>query len=66
MTIPYHDKPLAAKGLVSYRARSPYGYIMIGARSHGEAWREALRSSDKPSDLQIWNVDSGSYKDIQL
>ena len=49
------DKPMAAPGLISYRARSPFGWIMIGARDHADAWSEARRSTPEPTDLQIWN-----------
>ena len=36
-----HDRPLAAKGLVSYRYRGRYGWIMIGAKDNADALREA-------------------------
>ena len=49
------NKPLAAPGLTSYRARSPYGWIMIGAKDTDDAWREAKRSTPNPRDLQVWN-----------
>lgn len=58
------DKPLAAKGLISYRYPGPFGFIMIGARSHTEALSEALRSlGDKReaptlAKLQIWSGTS--------
>lgn len=53
-----HDKPLADKGLSSYRCRSPYGgWIMIGAKNDQEAMCEALRSNSSctKDGLQIWN-----------
>jgi hypothetical protein len=50
-----HDRPLAAPGLISYRARGRYGWIMIGAKDDADAWREARRSTDIPHDLQVWN-----------
>lgn len=50
-----YDKPLAAAGYTSYRARGRYGWIMIGANSTDEAWSEARRSTDKPHDLQVWD-----------
>ena len=52
-----HDKPLAAKGLTSYRIRGTYGYIMIGAKDHDDAWNEAQRSSDRlnRANLEVWN-----------
>lgn len=54
---PNDNKPLAAKGLTSYRSKSPLGYIMIGAKDHDDAHREAKRSYDgaKREDLEIWN-----------
>lgn len=52
-----HNRPLAAKGLISYRCKSAYGWIMIGATDHDDAMREAFRSSSvaRRDDLQIWN-----------
>jgi hypothetical protein len=55
--IPLHDQPLAAEGLVSYRAKGPYGWIMIGARDDTEAWREAMRSTSAPQALEVWSGD---------
>jgi len=52
------DRPMAAEGLTSYRAKGPYGHIMIGAKDHADALREANRSSSKPlthADLEMWN-----------
>lgn len=51
----FTERPLAAPGLVSYRARGRYGWIMIGARDAADALREAHRSTPAPTDLQIWN-----------
>jgi hypothetical protein len=51
------DKPMASKGLISYRYRGRYGWIMIGARDDNDALKEAQRStSDKViiDNLQIW------------
>lgn len=50
-----HDKPLADKGLISYRAKGRYGYIMIGAKDDKDAWSEAKRSTDNPTDLEVWD-----------
>ena len=54
-----HDRPLAAKGLTSYRIIGRYGYIMIGARDEAHAWSEAKRSGSdlKRSDLEVWDGD---------
>lgn len=53
-----HDRPLAVKGLVSYRYRGRYGWIMIGAKDNADALREAGRSTrDEPTmnNLEVWN-----------
>lgn len=52
------DKPLADHGLISYRYRGRYGWIMIGAKDDTDAMREASRSTDYPvtlDKLEIWN-----------
>lgn len=51
------DMPCAAPGLTSYRCKSRYGWIMIGAKDHDDAMREARRSSEdaRREDLQVWN-----------
>ena len=51
------DNPLAAPGLVSYRCKGAFGWIMIGAKDHAGAFREALRSSDRAvrESLQVWD-----------
>lgn len=53
-----NDKPLAAKGLTSYRYKGCYGFIMIGAKDNSDALSEAKRStgSDTVIDrLQVWD-----------
>jgi hypothetical protein len=49
------DKPCAAPGFTSYRAKGRYGWIMIGARDDAHAMREARRSTPEPTDLQVWD-----------
>lgn len=51
------DRPLAAAGLTSYRCRSAYGWIMIGAADDADAMRQARRSSNtaRNEDLQVWD-----------
>lgn len=51
------NRPMAAAGLTSYRCANRYGYTMIGARSHDDAYREALRSCEasRRSDLEVWD-----------
>lgn len=55
MEIAMHDRPLAGKGLISYRAKGRYGFIMIGAENDADAAREARRSSDAWHDLEVWD-----------
>lgn len=52
-----HDRPYAAKGFTSYRCRTPYGWVMIGATDPIDAMREAARSSNfaKRENLQVWD-----------
>ena len=54
----YENLPMAAPGLISYRARGRYGWIMIGAKDKHDAMREAKRSTPAPYDLQRWNGES--------
>jgi hypothetical protein len=52
-------------GLISYRYRGRYGWIMIGAKDDNDALREAQRStSDKVTmnNLQIWK--GNQYENI--
>jgi hypothetical protein len=55
------DKPLAAAGLISYRCMGNFGWIMIGATDHDDAFREALRScrEAKRDTLEVWQ--DGKY-----
>jgi hypothetical protein len=54
------DMPLAAQGLISYRCKGRYGWIMIGATDHEDAFREAQRSGEvKREDLEVW--DGAAY-----
>ena len=50
-----HERPCAAPGLISYRARGNYGWIMIGAADDADAMREAMRSTHAPTNLQRWD-----------
>lgn len=50
-----YDMPLAVPGLISYRARGRYGWIMIGAHNDDDAMKEALRSTDNVVELQVWD-----------
>lgn len=56
------DRPLAIKGLTSYRYRGSFGWIMIGARNDADALREAKRSltlsrENEPTieNLEVWD-----------
>jgi hypothetical protein len=57
------DKPMAAKGLTSYRYKGRYGWIMIGAKDNADAISEANRSlGDKSATLdklEVW--DGATY-----
>lgn len=61
----FTDRTLADKGLISYRAKGNFCWIMIGAKDDNGALREAQRSTDKPitlADLQIW--DGEKYRPV--
>jgi len=67
------DKPCAMAGLVSYRYKGRYGWIMIGAKDHADALREASRSTDDSiviDNLQVWNgkeyVSAANHFHIQV
>lgn len=54
----HYDKPMASAGLISYRYKGRYGWIMIGATSDTDALSEAQRSTDDkvtPDRLERWN-----------
>ena len=55
----YWNKPMAAKGLTSYRYKGRYGWIMIGATDTKDALKEAQRSASDSvilDNLQVWAV----------
>jgi hypothetical protein len=58
-TVPFHDKPCAAEGLLSYRYRGNFDWIMIGASSDESALRHAQTSLSSGvahiSRLEKWN-----------
>lgn len=51
------NKPLAAPGLLSFRLKALYGWIMIGAKDEAEALKEARRSAAEAriERLEKWN-----------
>lgn len=64
---PLHDLPLAMQGLVSYRYKGRYGWIMIGARDDADALKQAERSLSDGStatieNLQVWQ--GGEYRSL--
>jgi hypothetical protein len=54
------NKPMAVKGLQSYRYNGRFGHIMIGANSVEEALSEARRSTDYPVEVSALDVWDGS------
>jgi len=61
-----HNKPMAIKGLTSYRYKGRYGFIMIGATDKADGLKQAQRStSDKVSidKLEVWN--GSQYERVQ-
>ena len=63
----WSEKPMAAEGLNSYRYQGRYGHIMIGAKDHDDALREAQRSTrDKVEHkhLESWDEKEGKYKPV--
>ena len=60
------NMPMADKGLVSYRYKGRYGWIMIGAKDIDGALREAARSTSDPITVEKLQVLSGAeYIDAQ-
>ena len=59
-----HNKPLAIKGLKSYRYRGRYGFIMIGATDTQDALKEACRSTESKviiDNLEAWDYSKYMY-----
>lgn len=53
-----YDRPLASHGLVSYRYRGDFGFVMIGAKNHFDALNQARRSISRRPDprlLEVWD-----------
>lgn len=63
---PLYERPMAAQGLVSYRYKGPYNWIMIGARDIRDALHEANRSLTYGraviENLEIWNNETNEYE----
>lgn len=60
---PVHERPCADVGLISYRYRGPYGWVMIGAKNHDDALNEAHRSCDQvlTANLEVWDATAERY-----
>jgi hypothetical protein len=58
-----HELPCAAQGLISYRYKGPYGWIMIGAKDHDDAMRQAARSTREAviGNLEVWDSGNRAY-----
>jgi hypothetical protein len=57
-------RPCAGAGLTSFRYKSPYGFVMIGATNTEDALREARRSVTGPAtvnNLDIWDAEAARY-----
>lgn len=63
MPLENHNKPLAAKGLKSYRYRLDFGWVMIGAINDSEALGQAYLSISPRAvsidRLEVW--EDGRY-----
>lgn len=59
---PVTERPCASEGLISYRYRGRFGWVMIGAHDDEDALHEASRSSTDSvhlENLQVW--DGSTY-----
>ena len=61
----FWNRPLADKGLKSYRYRGRYGWIMIGAHDVPDALREAARSTDSIKISNLEELDGTSYVSVK-
>lgn len=62
-----HEKPCAAHGLVSFRYRQDFGYIMIGAKDQEDAVREVKRTTNDAlilDRLEVWDPAVCKYRDL--
>lgn len=61
--VPVTNRPLADRGLLSYRYRQPHGFVMIGAKDDEDALKQAGRSIESTPQLtalERWNGTSYS------
>jgi hypothetical protein len=58
--LPVTDRPLAVSGLLSYRCKGAFDWIMIGAKDDEDAMVQARRSSAhaKRETLQKWDGEA--------
>ena len=65
----YFDKPCAIAGLISFRYRGNYGWIMIGATDQNDALHQALISlshGEATLDrLERWCILSNGYVTVK-
>lgn len=62
--MPYHERPCAAPGLISYRYRGRFGWVMIGATGVDDALRHAERSIEGAAEigrLEVWDAQRSAY-----
>ena len=58
------NRPCAGAGLISFRYKGPYGFVMLGAANTEDALREARRSVTGPAtvnNLDIWDAEAARY-----
>ena len=55
------DRPLADKGLLSYRCQGAFGWIMIGATDDEDAMVQARRSSAHAQREHLQKWDGAAY-----
>lgn len=57
MDTPISERPCALPGRDSYRAKGPFGWVMMGARNASQARRMASSAGADPSTLELWEGD---------
>lgn len=62
----HSEKPLAAAGLISYRCKGPFGYIMIGATSDDDALSQARHSSPQVQAGALERWDGVRYSPVEM
>lgn len=57
------NRPLASAGLLSFRCRCRYGWVMIGAKDPHDALAQARLSDQNAAreNLQMWDESATSY-----